>query len=130
MGNLAVPEGYKDQMHATKGVNAYSGNFTTNNVTDPVASVTAGSGFVVTRTGVGIFLVTFRRSFRLALTPWAGCISASRIAQVTAVTPGTLRTGATMTIQVQNVLGTAVETTGQVVVFGCEFQLVTDHKGK
>jgi hypothetical protein len=118
--------------HYSRGVERVSGTFTTNNVTDPVASASEGVGFVVTRTGVGVFRITFLKAARRVLYANAQTFEATRIAKVTARAAGSAgnsRVGASIDVTVQSAINTPVETTGTVVGFSAELQTVVNHRG-
>lgn len=129
MPKLAVNTFAHDQAHASYGVRNTQGKFTTNNTTDPVATNNTGQGFTVTRIGVGRFRITFARSFRQFLGASASPVSTTRQCATVAYTTGTVRNAATVDIEVQSALGTAVETTGLEVSFWADFRDVVTHKG-
>lgn len=129
MGKLS--QSFYEYQHASRGMKRVSGTFTTNNVSDPVASSSVGAGFVVTRSGVGRFLVTLSSAARAVLHVDANIMGvANRIPSFpVAPSPGTARVGASFTIEVQSAIGTAAESTGVVVTFCAEVQMVRNHRG-
>lgn len=128
MGRLGAPGEYNDSRVSTPGTTQVFGSFTTANTAAPTTPQ-ANNAWTVARIGVGQFRVTFARSYRVRVYADANALANNRLAQVIAFTPGTLRAGATLDIEVQSALGTAVETTGLVVMFQALFQRIVNHRG-
>jgi hypothetical protein len=129
MGKLAVNTLFGDSRDVSDGLRRVCCKFTTNNTADPVATNNVGIGVTVTRIGVGRFRCTMGRAFRQFIGASAVPVSTTRIGVTVAYSVGNIRNPATVDIEIQSALGTAVETTGLEVSFWSDFRDVVTHKG-
>jgi hypothetical protein len=117
MGNLSSGE-YPLKAHV-RGLKGIRGRFTTANTAAPT-KVTPAVNWTVARTGVGTFVVTLPQAYKRILYADANAIvgaSSTKFAKIVALSEGGIRSGATITIEVQSAPGTAAETTGLDVMF-------------